>query len=139
MSIMTVRLGYRTVLAATVLHTTASAQSLPSAIQQDLPQGFEVQTFSTSQVGIRQFYIVALKSGSEAVEERAAPSRPLLIFGKKGSGPYVLLGRNDQVILRRDEGGASGCDPFEDSRIAVKGSYFSVEQGIACGRHGHTS
>ncbi len=132
---MSIRLKYLVVPAALALHPTAFAQSLPSAIQQGLPQGFEVQTFAATQVGIRHIYFVALKSLSETGESETAPARPLLIFARKGSGPYLLLGRNDRVILKRDEGGATKCDPFEDGRIAVKGGYFTVEQGIACGQH----
>jgi hypothetical protein len=128
-------LRYLAMLAAVALHGAAAAQSLPSAIENGLPQGFEVQTFATSEVGVHRFYFVALKSRAEAVDQQAAPARPLLIFGSKERGPFVLLARNDHVILTRSEGGASGCDPFEDRTIAVKGTFFTVEQGIACGQH----
>lgn len=114
-----------------------AGQSLPSHIQNQIPSGYEVSTFATGQVGLRQFYFVALQSRteeSEAVRQAPAPSRPLLIFGGK-QGRYALLGRNDHVILRRDEGGFNGCDPFEGKTIAVKGTYFTVEQGVSCGQH----
>lgn len=128
-------LRHLAVLAAIALHGAAAAQGLPPAIRQGLPQGFDVQTFSTTKVGVQRFYFVALKSHAEATDNEAAPARPLLIFGQKGRRPIVLMARNDHVILRRDDGGASGCDPFEDGRIAVKGAYFTVEHGIACGQH----
>lgn len=128
-------LRYLAVLAAIVLHGAAVAQTLPSAIEHDLPQGFEVQTFATTEVGVQRFYFVALKSRAEETDDEAAPARPLLIFGQKGRGPFVLLGRNDHVVLTRSEGGASGCDPFEDGAIAAHGTFFTVEQGIACGQH----
>lgn len=128
-------LRYPAVLAAMVLHGAAGAEGLPAAIQQGLPPEFEVQTFATTQVGSRQFYFVALKSHEEAADAAAAPARPLLVFARKGRGPFVLMARNDHVILRRGDGGASGCDPFEDGRIAVKGAYVTVEHGIACGQH----
>lgn len=128
-------LRFLAVLAAMALHGALAAETLPAAIGRALPAGFEVQTFATSEIGTRQFHIVALKSLAETADEEEAPSRPLLIFGRRGRGPFVLLARNDHVILRRDAGGANGCDPFEDGRIAVKGAYFTVEQGIACGQH----
>lgn len=39
------------------------------------------------------------------------------------------------MILRRFDGGVNQCDPFEGRTIAVKGAYFTVENGIACGSH----
>ncbi len=132
---MAIRLDYLTILAASALPSPAIAQALPAALESDLPQGYDVQTFATSKAGGRQFTIIALKSREEAAVQDTAPPRPLLVYGRKGTGPYVLLARNDHVILRRDEGGASGCDPFEDGTIAIKGAYFTVEQGIACGQH----
>jgi len=128
-------LRHLAVLAVIVLHGAAAAQGLPSAIEHGLPQGFEVQTFATAQVGTRQFYFVALKSREEAADAAAAPARPLLVFARKGRGPFGLMARNDHVILRRDDGGASGCDPFEDGRIVAKDAYVTVEHGIACGHH----
>jgi hypothetical protein len=128
-------LRFLAVLAALALHGTLAAQALPARIGRELPPGFNVQTFAASEVGGRQFTIVALTSLGEAADETAAPPRPLLIFARKGRGGYALVARNDHVILRRDAGGASGCDPFEDGRIAVKGAYFTVEHGIACGQH----
>jgi hypothetical protein len=128
-------LRFLAVLGALALHGALAAQALPAAIRRELPPGFDVQTFAASEVGGRQFTIVALRSLGEAADEADALPRPLLIFARKGRGDFVLLARNDHVILRRDAGGASGCDPFEDGRIAVKGAYFTVEHGIACGQH----
>jgi hypothetical protein len=46
-----------------------------------------------------------------------------------------LSARNDTVVLRVNEGGQ--CDPFEDGYdgLAVKGRYFTVRNGVACGAH----
>ena len=51
------------------------------------------------------------------------------------SSDFQQTGRNDQVVMRADEGGQ--CDPFLDggNTIAVKGPYFTVENGVACGQH----
>jgi hypothetical protein len=66
-----------------------------------------------------------------------APARPLLIFERRTDGKYVVAGRNDQIVLRANDGGvaANGCDPFGEGRIAIKGRYFTVENGVACGAH----
>jgi hypothetical protein len=60
-----------------------------------------------------------------------APARPLLIFERRLPGRYALIARNDDVILRADDGGINGCDPFEGGKIVAKGRYFTVEQGAA--------
>ncbi|CAG9202720.1 hypothetical protein BVI434_180056 [Burkholderia vietnamiensis] len=39
------------------------------------------------------------------------------------------------MVLRANDGGQ--CDPFEDGYdgLAVKGRYFTVQNGVACGAH----
>ncbi len=61
--------------------------------------------------------------------------RPFLIFEEGAKGAYKVAARNDTVVLRADEGGQ--CDPFDDgdNGIAVKGSYFTVQNDVACGAH----
>lgn len=126
----------RWVAAASLLFTGwpgNAAESLPDDARRQLPAGFDVMTSATLSAGGRRFLLVALAASVEG--EGKARNRPLLIFERKPNGTEVLLGRNDHVILRRDDGGLNQCDPFEDGRIAVKGSYFTVEQGVACGQH----
>lgn len=85
---------------------------------------------------VRTFQIVAV--GREGEDFRAqsgnARARPLLIFERRNS-KFALVGRNDTVVLKADEGGQ--CDPFLDGggKISVKGRFFTVENGVACGQH----
>ena len=86
---------------------------------------------------MRGFEIVALaRKGDDKLRQRSqgAPARPLLIFEQR-DGRYALAGRNDDVVLKADEGGQ--CDPFldGDATIATKGQYFTVQNGVACGEH----
>jgi hypothetical protein len=61
--------------------------------------------------------------------------RPLVILERTRRGSVSIVGRNDVVVLRADEGGQ--CDPFLDGggTITVKGIRFTVENGVACGQH----
>ena len=70
-----------------------------------------------------------------SLNEKSAPTRPLLIFEHASKNRFTLIGRNDDAILRSDDGGINRCDPFEEGRIAVKGRYFTIENGVACGAH----
>ena len=120
-----------------------AAADLPSGILRQLPRGYTVLTSATSRVGTRQFQFVAVRSRKElkprgylsSVDK--APDRPLLIFELRPNGEYISLGRNDKIIATADGAGLSGngCDPFEDRHIAIKGSYFTVENEVACGAH----
>ena len=82
----------------------------------------------------RTFRIVAAERVGAGPRLGTAPARPLLIFEWRDKG-FVLVGRNDAVVLKADEGGQ--CDPFLDGggTIAVKGRFFTVENGVACGQH----
>ncbi|MEX6874007.1 hypothetical protein AB2D09_33980, partial [Pseudomonas aeruginosa] len=82
------------------------------------------------------FEIVAIgRKDEEALAKSGdASARPLMIFERR-SGRFFPVGRNDQVVLKADEGGQ--CDPFldGDAPIATKGRYFTVQNGVACGQH----
>lgn len=84
----------------------------------------------------RAFQILALGRIGEDARSRSgsAAARPLLIF-ERHNNSFVLLGRNDAVILKADD--AMQCDPFLDGggTISVKGRFFTVENGVACGQH----
>jgi hypothetical protein len=116
----------------------AIGAGIPSEILRQMPSGYIVMTSAASapRPG-RRYYLVALASRAEAKPQsgKRSPARPLLIFSANKQGRYTLVARNDDVILRADDGGINGCDPFEDHRIAVKGAYVTVEQGVACGTH----
>jgi len=121
-----------TVALAMAAVPAASASSVPAG---DLPPGYVVLAEAGLSAGrpARSFEIVALGRMDEArFQVDNAPARPLLIFEKRGSR-FVLVGRNDHVVMRADEGGQ--CDPFIDGGIAVKGRFFTIENGVACGQH----
>jgi hypothetical protein len=116
----------------------ASAADLPNEITKQLPPGYGVLASTRASVdGGHLFYIVALDATHEPKASDRAPARPLLIFERRPDGRYGLAGRNDEVVLRADDAGlaGNGCDPFEDGQIVVKGPYFTVENGVACGAH----
>lgn len=130
------------VLASFAIATPALAGTvtLPAPIVRQISPAYRVLTVMTATPAANYgpVYIVALANRSEALiarSHRPAPARPLLLFARQASGDYRQVGRNDTVILRADEGGQ--CDPFEDGGdvITVKGAYFTVENGVACGQH----
>ena len=112
---------------------------VPVDVLRQLPPAQTILTSATSAIGRNhKYYFVALASQKESksvAHETRSPARPLLIFERRASGRYALVGRNDSVILHADDGGINGCDPFETGKIEVKGRYFTVEQGVACGAH----
>ena len=127
-------------LAAALLARDAAATKvlIPADVAQRLPPNYDVLGSAIVEPGPPglRFYVVALGRVHEPPPEAKgrAPARPLLIL-KRQAGQVTLAGRNDQVVLRADDGGQ--CDPFLDggAEIAVKGGYFTVENGVACGAH----
>jgi hypothetical protein len=124
------------------LFAAASSANLPKDVVQQLPPRYTVLAVGNSSVDPgHSFYIVALARRSELknylTTAKQAPARPLLIFEGRPNGHYVLVGRNDDVVARKDDAGVAGngCDPFEDGHIAVKGAYFTVENAVSCGAH----
>ena len=136
---------FRTATVSLLLVGTSAAPAgdLPSNILWQLPSGYAVLSSTTTTVGTRQFQLVALRSRKELPSERyltsadAAPDRPLLIFELRPNSEYLPVGRNDKVIATADGAGmaGNGCDPFEDHHIAIKGPYFTIENGVSCGAH----
>lgn len=119
------------------LPPAATAASVPADIQRQIPGAWNV--LSTARVSVspvRDFYLVAMADKAES-RFRSKPwiSRSLWIFEQRPTNRYKFVGRNDNVILRPIDGGIDQCDPFEGRTIAVKGAYFTVENGIACGSH----
>ena len=77
--------------------------------------------------------VAARPNEGNLASSRQAPRRPLLVYRLSGT-TATLIARNDRVVLRRDEGGQ--CDAVEDGgAITVKGRFFTLEQGVACGQH----
>jgi hypothetical protein len=113
--------------------------AIPAGIASQLPPGYDVIATAHVAAGqpARSFDIVALARKDEGtLPPRAedAPARPLLIFEQKGPH-FMMAARNDQVVMKANEGGQ--CDPFldGDATIAAKGRYFTVQNGVACGEH----
>ena len=82
----------------------------------------------------QEYWILALARQDEAAGGRypdPAPVRPLLLFARQPDGSFLPAGRNDDAVMRAGEGGQ--CDPFKDggATIAVKGRYFTVENGVS--------
>lgn len=128
-----------TALVAAVSTATAAAgdPKIPGEIIAQLPAGYEVLGNAAIAAGrpVRVFAILALGRRDEANKRwRSAPARPLLIFERTG-GHFAPVGRNDNVVLKADEG--LQCDPFLDggATIATRGRYFTVQNGVACGQH----
>ena len=128
-----------TVLLSLTASTVAfAAPSVPVGIARQLPTGYEVLSSVPLSVTrpARSFQLVAIGRTGDNLRPRArnASARPLLIFERRNER-FVLVGRNDSAILRADQDGQ--CDPFLDGsrRISVKGRFFTVENGVACGQH----
>ncbi|MEK2605167.1 hypothetical protein [Burkholderia arboris] len=120
------------------LPAAARADDLPKSIATQLPPGYQPLLAKAGPAldnGRHSFLVVAHR----AVDTREQPSpRPLLIYEEQADRTYRLAARNDQVVLRVNEGGQ--CDPFDpddaaDNGLAVKGRYFTVQNFVACGQH----
>ncbi|MPV65995.1 hypothetical protein [Burkholderia sp. BE17] len=113
----------------------ARADDLPKSIAAQLPPGYEpfiAQAGPDLGNGRHSFLVVVHR----AVDTREQPSpRPLLIYEEQADHAYRLAARNDQVVLRANEGGQ--CDPFAfaDDGLSVKGRYFTVQNLVACGQN----
>ncbi len=113
--------------------------ALPAAVRAKLPAGHVARVAACSRTldPPRPICIVVAALPEEGAvlhaTARRAPPRPLLVYRVTGT-TATLIARNDRLVLRRDEGGQ--CDPVEDGgAIAVKGRFFTLEQGVACGQH----
>ena len=83
-------------------------------------------------------YVVVVRSKKEAellAHGSPTPNRPLLVFIQEKAGRFLLESRNNEVVFAADAGGQ--CDPFMDGEdgLAVKGSFFTVQNAVACGEH----
>lgn len=114
--------------------------AVPPGVAQQLPPGYGVLGSALMQVGApaRTVIVVALGRNGESDarrDEARAPARPLLLFARRPDGSFARIGRNDTIVARADEGGQ--CDPFLDGGgvIAVRGPFFTVQNGVACGQH----
>ena len=131
----------RLTLAALIaaLASPAWAADPPPGVARQLPPGHEALTAVRAvPSGAREYWIVALARQDEDAGGRTpdpAPVHPLVLFARQPDGSFLPAGRNGDAVMRAGEGGQ--CDPFEDgaAAIAVKGRYFTVQNGVACGQH----
>jgi hypothetical protein len=113
--------------------------AMPAAVRAKIPAGHVARVAACSQTldPPRIICIVVAAHPDEGRQprsaRRAAPPRLLLVYRLVGH-TATLIARNDRVVLQRDEGGQ--CDPVEDAgAIAIKGRFFTLESGVACGQH----
>lgn len=126
---------------ALFLSSPAFSAQLPVAIEKQLPQGFSTLFFQTGDLnddGLSDYIVVAYKKDEKQIDESGGdtPGRPLLIFVQRKDGKYILAARNDDVVSPIDSGGP--CDQILDSgedAVAVKGTYLTIQNGVACGQH----
>lgn len=115
------------------------AEGLPKSILNKIPRGYAVLTHSSGMLNddsLKDYLVVIHKPKETDINSPSyAAERPLLLFIQKTNGDFDLAKRNDDVVFRLDEGGQ--CDPFLDGNngLAIKGQYFTVENGVACGQH----
>lgn len=130
----------RTIVVLTTIPSHVLAADLPAGVMQLLPPTHTVMTYAPADLNSdgRTDYVVVLRNISEGAPQKKgepAPTRPLLVFLQSEAKVFKLVGRNDKVVFAADEGGQ--CDPFLDGEegIAVKMSYFTVQNSVACGQH----
>lgn len=114
--------------------------SLPKSIADQLPKGYSLMAAQSGDINndkLLDYVVVVHNKEEKEISRRTGktPRRPLLVFTQRADKTFDLLARNDYVVYAIDEGGQ--CDPFLDSGegITIKGGYFTVENGVACGAH----
>jgi hypothetical protein len=122
--------------------SASAATPLPDAARALLPPAHHVLSYAEGDFdhdGHRDYVIAA---GVDDETQRTAndsdgagPARPLLVVFGDGQGRFHLVARNDAVVMHADRG--YQCDPFTDSGdgLAVSGTFFTVQNQIACGQH----
>lgn len=124
-----IRLWTLALAVAVMVSPVGWADAMPGEGGPVLPTGLKVLVTTRARPDAAyRFTIVAAAFRDES--RNAARDRPLLIYRLR-AGRWVLVARNDHVVLRADEGGQ--CDPFDYGRIVTKGRYFTVENSVACG------
>ncbi len=140
MQILLYRLRLACFFVALLTSLQCKAEELPTALRQLFPVSYVVMTYAMADLNGdgNTDYVVVLRSKLEDAllkKGQPAPRRPLLVFLHGAANTFKLVGRNDKVVFAADEGGQ--CDPFLDGEegLAVKASYFTVQNSVACGQH----
>lgn len=119
--------------------TCFAAAPMPEGIQRLLPGGYDVMSSAGGVAmgggGTATVVVLARSDEADLKAKGESPARPLLVFAKGRDESFRLLARNDVVVMHIDDGGQ--CDPFLDGggEIAVRQTYFTVQNGVACGAH----
>lgn len=127
-------------LTAIAIPSYSQKSDLPQDITRQIPAGYAVMTSKSSDFNGdgKVDYVVVVRNKNEAkllAHGSPAPKRPLLVFIQGVAGKFSLESRNDEVVFAADAGGQ--CDPFMDGAegLAAKGSFFTVQNVVACGEH----
>jgi hypothetical protein len=127
-------------LTATAIPSHSQDSALPQDIARQIPAGYAVMTSKSSDFNGdgKVDYVIVISNKNEAqvlAHGSPAPKRPLLVFFQGEAGKFSLESRNDEVVFAADAGGQ--CDPFMDGAegLAAKGSFFTVQNAVACGEH----
>ncbi len=129
----------RLIYAALAFSSFAAGNDLPAGIIEKLPADYSVWVYESGELDGDTLtdYLVVLHKPEETTlaTDQEAPPRPLLLFTQTVDGAYELRARNDQVVLKINEGGQ--CDPFDANAQALASMhrYFTIENGVACGQH----
>lgn len=112
--------------------------SVPESLKAFIPTGYSEINISKGDAdldGITDIIIVLRKNTEETTSNYAEykpDKRPLLLLLGQPDNSFKLALRNDNAVYCIDCGGVFG-DPFTGT--AIKNGYFSIEHGIAGGRH----
>jgi hypothetical protein len=117
-----------------------SPHAVPAVVMQQLPKNHHVLAFQSSDFngdGRRDFVVVVGRDDEKRSPgaTEPAPQRPLMVFLQGEREDFALSARNDKIVYTADQGGQ--CDPFLDGseKLAAKGEFFTVQNGVACGQH----
>lgn len=101
-----------------------SVKNLSDNLSQFITKGFEAYDTAYGDINLdgKVDLIMILKNKKENIDPELA--RPLLLLTKNNDESYSLAKRNDNVVLKIQEGGVFG-DPYDG--ITIKNGYFSIE------------
>ena len=112
--------------------------SIPEVLKAFIPNNYSAINISSGDVnldGLTDKILVLRKNTEETTSnynESKPDKRPLLLLLGQPHNSYKLIYRNDNAAYCIDCGGVFG-DPFTGTTI--KNGYFSIEHGIAGGKH----
>jgi len=112
--------------------------AIPETLKAFIQTGYSVINISTGDANLDGFTdnILVLRKNTEETTsnygEDKPDKRPLLLLLGQSDNSFKLAYRNDNAVYCIDCGGVFG-DPFTGTEI--KNGYFSIEHGIAGGRH----